>query len=103
MARRARSSPLFLWFSISFGLFAFLCFLHCGKDASFLLTVEVFLLTVRLFTFGGVSKNTSTVSKKEASLPQCKKNKKRTKPNFRKGGGSRKQKRPNLMYGRGEP
>ena len=30
------------------------------KDASFLLTIEVFLLTVRLFTYGG-----GTVSKKD--------------------------------------
>ena len=52
------------------------------SDASFLLTVEVFLLTVRLFTYGG-----GTVSKKDQTqFPDR---------------GNRKQERPNLISGRG--
>ena len=51
-------------------------------DASFLLTVKVFLLTVRLFTYGG-----GTVSKKDQTQFPA--------------GGNRKQKRPNLISGGG--
>ena len=52
------------------------------KNASFLLTAEVFLLTARLFTYGG-----GTVSKEDQTqFPD---------------GGNRKQKRPNPLSGRG--
>ena len=58
---------------------------HFSKDASFLLTIEVFLLTVRLFYLRWG-------------------NRKQKRPNpISGGGGNRKQKDPTYFPDRGEP
>ena len=46
------------------------------EDASFLLTIEVFLLTVRLFTYGG-----KTVSRKDQTELLDRGNNKQKRPN----------------------